>query len=296
MRRLPPLGAIQAFVHAARLGSMKAAAESLALSAPALSRRVQALEQAIGVPLFDRTPNGAFLNDRGAELHRELEPFLEGLSQAFEKAKEEETDARIRLAVPSLFASQRLLPAIATFREREPRIVIDVDTGANRISRLGGDIDVAIAITDHVNERYDARILEAGSIIAIGSDALSRKVRTAQDLVGTHILLHRDMPNAFEAWCDAFGVTPSALSVSYFDAGQLILDAAAEGLGVAFMLESHLTYSADSRLVKLLPEAAPSPYAYWLACLPSSLERRPVRQLRDWLAGQFGQGSPSGAT
>ena len=45
MRRLPPLGAIEAFVQVARLGSVKAAATELALSAPALSRRVQALER-----------------------------------------------------------------------------------------------------------------------------------------------------------------------------------------------------------------------------------------------------------
>ena len=47
MRRLPPLGAIEAFVQVARLGSIKAAAEDLALSAPALSRRVQSLERFI---------------------------------------------------------------------------------------------------------------------------------------------------------------------------------------------------------------------------------------------------------
>ena len=62
MRRLPPLGAIEAFVQVARLGSVKAAAQELALSAPALSRRVQSLERFIGKPLFDRrhqamTPN-----------------------------------------------------------------------------------------------------------------------------------------------------------------------------------------------------------------------------------------------
>ncbi len=45
MRRLPPLGSIEAFVQVARLGSIKAAAEELALSAPALSRRVQSLER-----------------------------------------------------------------------------------------------------------------------------------------------------------------------------------------------------------------------------------------------------------
>ena len=59
MRRLPPLGAIEAFVQVARLGSVKAAATELALSAPALSRRVQSLERFIGRPLVTYSKLGS---------------------------------------------------------------------------------------------------------------------------------------------------------------------------------------------------------------------------------------------
>src|ERR1700754_1240247 len=52
VRRLPPLTAVEAFVQVARLGSVKAAAEELALSSPALRRRVPALERFVGRPLF----------------------------------------------------------------------------------------------------------------------------------------------------------------------------------------------------------------------------------------------------
>ena len=47
MKRLPPLTAVEAFVQTARLGSIKAAAESLALSSPALSRRGRAAERSV---------------------------------------------------------------------------------------------------------------------------------------------------------------------------------------------------------------------------------------------------------
>jgi len=60
MRRLPPLTAIEAFVQVARLGSIKAASQELALSPPALSRRVQALERFIGRPLFDRLAGATY--------------------------------------------------------------------------------------------------------------------------------------------------------------------------------------------------------------------------------------------
>jgi LysR family glycine cleavage system transcriptional activator len=58
MRRLPSLAGVEAFVHVARLGSVKAAAEELALSSPALSRRIQSLERFVGRPLFDRVDGG----------------------------------------------------------------------------------------------------------------------------------------------------------------------------------------------------------------------------------------------
>ena len=68
MRRLPPLTAIEAFVQVARLGSVKAAAEALALSSPALSRRIQALERFVGHPLFERRHQAVHLNPDGERL------------------------------------------------------------------------------------------------------------------------------------------------------------------------------------------------------------------------------------
>ena len=65
MRRLPPLTSIEAFVQVARLGSVKAAAEALALSSAALSRRIQALERFVGHPLFERRHQSVALNPDG---------------------------------------------------------------------------------------------------------------------------------------------------------------------------------------------------------------------------------------
>ena len=55
MRRLPSLSGVEAFVAVARTGSVKAAAEELSLSSPALSRRIQSLERFIGRDLFERS-------------------------------------------------------------------------------------------------------------------------------------------------------------------------------------------------------------------------------------------------
>jgi LysR family transcriptional regulator, glycine cleavage system transcriptional activator len=288
VRRLPPLGSIQAFVHAARLGSVKAAADSLALSSPALTRRIQSLEQFIGTSLFERQNNSVQLNDRGKAFLADVEPHIEALSSAVERVGDNGR-MRIRLAVPSLFASQRLMPALPSLRRKQPNLLIDVDTGANRISRLSDGVAVAIAITERVEEKHYSKMLERGRIVAIGSRDLAKEFRKPADLKHAHVLLHSGMPNAFREWSKSIGLPDlEPAEVTYFDAGQLILDAAAGGLGVAFMFESHLQCSADNRLVQFFGEAADSPYAYWFACSPSALERRSVRVFHDWLFDHFG--------
>ena len=72
MRRLPPLTSIEAFVQVARLGSVKAAAEALALSSPALTRRIQSLERFVGHPLFERRHQAVHLNPDGERLMAEI--------------------------------------------------------------------------------------------------------------------------------------------------------------------------------------------------------------------------------
>jgi LysR family glycine cleavage system transcriptional activator len=282
------VGSIQAFVAVARLGSLKAAAESLALSSPALTRRIQSLEQFVGAPLFDRQHNSVELNRRGASFLAEIEAHVDALALAVERVSTPPNSMRLRIAVPSLFASQRLMPALPSLRARHPNLTIDVETAPNRISLLSEGADAVITISERIDDRLYARKLEKGRIAAIGSRYLS-DVREPADLRRVPILLHRDMPELFNAWRKAVGMPGlEPADTNYFDAGQLILDAAAGGLGVAFMLESHLTRSIDERLVQLFGKTAESPYTYWFACVPAALERRPVRLFHDWLFEHFG--------
>ncbi len=291
MRRLPPLGAIEAFVHVARLGSLKAAADSLALSSPALTRRIQALEQFVGTPLFTRQHNSVVLNPQGESFLAEVAPHLDALALAVERASTPAKVMQLRVAVPSLFASQRLVPALPSLRERHPNLHVELDTSPNRLGRLNDGVDAAVVVASDIDAKLYSRFIEKGRVIAIGSRALTEgpdAIREPADLARVPVLLHRSMPATFEAWAKSVGVPGiKPADVIYFDSGHLILDAAAEGLGVAFMLESHLWSSLDERLVKIFREAAESPYSYWFACPPVALSRRPVRLFHDWLFDHF---------
>ena len=287
MRRLPPLGSIQAFVAVARQGTIKSAADALSLSSPALTRRVQSLEQFVGAPLLDRQHNSVALNTRGAAFLAEIEPHVDALALAVERVSTPPNSMRLRIAVPSLFASQRLMPALPSLKARHPNLTIEVDTAPNRISLLSEGADAAIAITKRVDERLYSRLLEKGRTVAIGSRQFA-DVTEPSDLRRVPILLHRQMPELFNEWCKAMGMPGlEPADINYFDAGQLILDAAAAGLGVAFMLEGHLACSVDDRLVQLFGHTAESPYSYWFASTQAALERRSVRIFHDWLFEHF---------
>jgi LysR family glycine cleavage system transcriptional activator len=293
MRRLPPLTAIEAFVQVARLGSLKGAAEALSLSSPALTRRIQTLERFVGHPLFERRHQAVHLNSDGERLLAEIGPSLDALAMTMERATGEAKMMRLRLAVPSLFASQRLMPELPALRARYPELHIDLDTAAGRLARLDEGIDAAIAITTEVDQALYSRRIDSNCVIAIGSKALREDgIREPADLARATIFLHRDMPETFNYWREAVGLPDlQPAAVDHFDAGQLILDAAAEGLGVAFMLESHLKGSNDERLLQLFDVAVESPYSYWFACRRSALKRRPVKIFHDWLFGPTGPAS-----
>jgi LysR family glycine cleavage system transcriptional activator len=102
------------------------------------------------------------------------------------------------------------------------------------------------------------------------------------------------LPDTWEHWREAVGMPDlQPAAVDHFDSGQLILDAAAQGLGVAFMLESHLKASHDERLVQLFGVKVETPYSYWFACRRSALKRRPVRLFHDWLFEKVALGEAS---
>ena len=287
VRRLPPLTAIEAFVQVARLGSVKAAANELALSSPALSRRVQSIERFAGHPLFERRHQSMRLNADGEKLLARLAPALDALAAAVDPAPPEAEIKRLRLGTLSLYASQRIMGRLPELRARHPDLHIDIDTAPHLLARLGEEVDVAVTLARSIEPVFYSRKIEDSRIVAIASRMLADgkdAIRRPEDLARTTIFLHRDMPENFSAWREAIGMPHlEPQTVDHFDSGQLMLDAAAQGLGVAFMLDNHLRGTRDDRLVRLFDYQVESPYSYWFACRRSALSTRPVRLFHDWL-------------
>ena len=286
MRRLPPLRSLEAFVRIAKLGSAKAAASELSLSPPALSRRVKALEDFMGKPLFDRKSQAMMLNADGQALLTAIEPALDAMADAVDELAGQGGEYRLRLGVLPLFGSQRLIPKLPELRKLFPKLHIDVDTSAHAENLLGDVVDAAIIIADQVDPRLYAVRLDRNNVYAIASETAAREqsLKKPADLTNQTVLVHSDMPLIFDAWRVAVGepkLKPAA--IDHIDSGPLMLEAAANGLGVAIMHGSHFSDAKDPRLVRLFDLEVESPYSYWFVCRPRALKQRAVRIFHDWL-------------
>lgn len=122
---------IRTFVHVAELGSISAAAERLHMAQPALSRHLQALEQELGVRLFQRhgrgvalTPAGTMLLSRSTGVLRELDGMREDLRNAAEKPC-----GRVSFALPPTVAEFLCGPLVEHFSRSFPQVQLSISTG-----------------------------------------------------------------------------------------------------------------------------------------------------------------------
>ncbi|HUD31120.1 MAG TPA: LysR substrate-binding domain-containing protein [Novosphingobium sp.] len=287
VRRLPPLRALEAFVRVVRLGSAKAAANELALSPSALSRRVAALEDFTGKRLFTRQHQAMKLTDEGLAFYNAIGPKLEELAEAVEAQIDRGQVLRLHLGVPSLFGGQRLFPRLPELRKLHPRLHIDIDTGAHLEDRVGDTLDAAVILAKEPDPAYYRVQLDHNKVFAIVSRELAEELGPVPDeakLSRQTFLIHQDLPESVDAWKRAIGVPDlEPASVDRFDSGQLVLEAAAQGLGIAIMHDDHFRRAHDPRLARLYDIDVESPYRYWFVCRPKSLESRPVRIFHEWL-------------
>jgi len=270
-----------------RLGSARAAADELGLSPSALSRRIGNLEDFVGKKLFTRARQSMQLTDDGHAFFEAVNPQLEALARAVEAQSENFSLLRLHLGVLPLFGSQRLFPRLAELRARHPLLHIDIDTGPHLEDRVGDTLDAAIILSRGPATGLHAVRLDYNKVHAICSAEIAARVGSEPSrdvLTKQTFLVHNELPDSFTAWkaaIDLPDLDPAA--IDHFDSGQLMLEAAAQGLGIAIMHDDHLRRAADTRLARLFDVDVESPYSYWFVCKPTALEERPVRLFHDWL-------------
>jgi LysR family transcriptional regulator, glycine cleavage system transcriptional activator len=290
---LPPLAALRAFEAAARLMSFSKAADELSVTPAAISHQIHALEQDLGVRLFQR-------RNRSVALTASARLLLPGLSEAFAGIRasvrrlraQNDTGTLTVTASPS-FAAKWLVLRLHRFQERCPEIDVRISATDEVVDLTNGDFDMGIRYGAGRYPGLEVELLARNEVFPACSPRLLEAgppLRVPDDL-RHHALIHdqtveRDpLVPTWSMWLKAAGVKgiPAAPGLS-FSAGHLALDAAIAGRGVVLALSTIAAADlAAGRLARLFSLALPDVFAYYIATAPGALDRPKVRQFRDWL-------------
>jgi len=141
------LDEIVTFVEVVDRGSFKAAAAALGLSVSVVSRRIQALEERLGVQLLHRTTRRLRLSDAGRELHDDVRAVPRLLDDAQERARARAARPKglLRVVMPAYFASSgfhhRVVPE---YLRAHPEVTLTFTTVADPGEQLEEDWDVVV--------------------------------------------------------------------------------------------------------------------------------------------------------
>ncbi|HSA70089.1 MAG TPA: transcriptional regulator GcvA [Burkholderiales bacterium] len=306
--RLPPLNALRVFEAAARHLSFKEAAAELHITQAAVSHQVKSLEEYLGVQLFRRSARGVQLTDAARACLPKLREGFDALAAAVETIRERGEEAELVITAPPVFTARWLMPRLAEFSKREPKIELHVfasskmvDAGALDSTALVGDLDLRMesaAVQIHLGAGnypgHRADRLFGVAIVAVASPDLEPGLEAPEDLE-KHTLLHDEAMeivaggNAWRKWLQAAGVADrvDADRGPHFSSNILSLEAASQKLGVALALRPLVNADiASGRLVAPFEIEVKPGSAYYLVCPEVIADRPAVAAFRKWLLEQ----------
>jgi DNA-binding transcriptional LysR family regulator len=134
------------FARVVEEGSFSRAGERLGLPKSTVSRRVAALEAALGERLLLRTTRKLTVTDFGLSVLEHARHVASEVEQASALAqhRQAEPSGRLRVSMPGDLAHIVLAPRLADFVARYPAITLDLDLSARRVDLIGENFDVAI--------------------------------------------------------------------------------------------------------------------------------------------------------
>jgi DNA-binding transcriptional LysR family regulator len=168
---LERLSGLIAFARTASLGSYTQAARTLSVSPSAISKSVQKLEDHLGVKLFSRTTRSLMLTSEGQDLYERALRVLDEIEEIEQMAvaARSEPSGILKVTAPLPIGTSILAPALPIFRERYPKIKIDLRLGDHLKDIVQEGIDVAIRVGNIVDSRLISYPLASHRICAFAS-------------------------------------------------------------------------------------------------------------------------------
>ncbi|KQV96544.1 LysR family transcriptional regulator [Pelomonas sp. Root1237] len=167
-----PWDLLHTFLGVLREGSLSGAARALGLTQPTVGRHVAALEQALGQPLFTRSPTGLLATEAALALRGHAEQ-MEAAAAALQRAataRGSEVRGTVRVTASEIIGAEVLAGVFAALREAHPGLVLELALSNQLQDLLRREADIAVRMTPP----------EQGQLIArrIGSIELGLHART----------------------------------------------------------------------------------------------------------------------
>lgn len=288
----PSWDVYRSFAVVLREGSLSAAARSLGMTQPSISRHIDALELRIGGALFVRSQRGLSPTDRALELQPHAEALV-GAATALRRLGGGAPDAvegTIRISASQAFSVTHLPPILTALRQQHPALIFELSASDEIDDLLQRRADIAVRMTQPVQQALLVR--KVGSVrlgFHAHRDYLAKRGEPATlDDLKHHDLIGFDAETPFirAAMKHLPGVDRSmfALRVDN-DAAQLAAIRSGFGIGIC-----QTVIAADIHdLVRILPDQLDLPLPIWIVMHEALRRSRRHRVVFDTLADRLGR-------
>ncbi|RDJ27301.1 LysR family transcriptional regulator [Bosea caraganae] len=259
---------LKAFCAVAEESSFARAAARLGVSASALSQTVRGLEERLDVRLLNRTTRSVTMTQAGAALFERVSPLFGAFAAALVDLGQfrAEPAGAVRINAPRVVVQHLIVPKLGAFQRAYPAIELEIAV-ENRITDIvAGRFDAGIRLGERLEKDMVAVRLggELGMAVVASPDYLARHgaPATPQDL-HRHACIRYRWPSdgtiyrwEFEREGEEFAVAVDGPLI--VNDSELMIDAAIEGVGIAYLLDIQARAGLESgKLVSLLPEWTP---------------------------------------
>src|SRR6202162_4137678 len=303
---LPHLAFFQGFEAAARTLSFTKAAAELFITQSAVSRQIKALEDHLGLKLFERRPRSLELTENGQALYRIATEVLDRLQTATDRLKAEIRARQLSITTTTGFASLWLIPRLKRFTSLHPDIDVRISATTDALNLERSLIDLAIRYCRPESVPEGAVKLFGEEMIPVCSRALlhdkTRPLKRPQDLAH-HTLLHFDYAGAETMYMD-WGTWLTALGIGELKSGgalhfsqyEQMIQAAISGQGVALGRQPLVSDLIESgALVAPFKQTLVGSRAYFIIESRLSAGKPQVSEFAQWLLAEAGQEAGQGA-
>lgn len=228
---LPYLDDLRAFEATARTGTVRAAADELALTHAAVSRRLTRLSQTLGMRLFRKSGRGLALTPAGESLRDACRRSFDDLLRTIASIRNAEgaADRAVVLSCERSVAMRWLIPRLSRFEADHPDVTVHLSVGGGPIDGQGSGVFLALRRLDFaLDDNWVVQPLfpERVGPVMVGD---MREEFDAGDYVA---LVTGTRPEAWDRWLASHPDAPRPRERRAMDHHFLMVEAACSGLGV----------------------------------------------------------------